>query len=404
MTHFNLAFAARMANVNASVIREILKVISRPDIISFAGGMPAQDLFPYAGLQAAAEAAFTTSDTALKALQYGPSEGYAPLREAIAEQLRAEGIPLDGNQILVTTGSQQGIMLIAHAFLDPGDEVVVADPTFLGALQAFGSFEAQLIPVPLDAEGMKLDALEQVLARHKPKFIYTVPTFQNPTGLALSDERKAHLYQIARNYGVPIIEDDPYGELYFGHERPRAIKSYDTSQGVMLLRTFSKVLAPGLRVAYAVVPDGVMEKILPLKQGNDLHTASFTQMMVAEYLRSGALEQHLVHLRDIYRRRRDLMLAAMDEHFPTWCEWTRPEGGLFIWVTLPETMAAEPLLEQAIREQKVAFIPGKAFFAKGGGENTFRLNFSNASEEQIIEGVRRLGAVMRASRPALAQN
>jgi 2-aminoadipate transaminase len=404
MCPFAPQFADRMANVNPSVIRELLKVVSQPDITSFAGGMPAQDLFPADELAAAAQAAFRTPEVTLKALQYGPSEGYPALRAAIAAQLAAEGIDLTGNQILLTTGSQQGIFMVAQAFLNPGDEIVVGSPTFLGALQAFQGFEARFVTVPLDAGGMKVDALARVLEHRRPKFIYTIPNFQNPTGLTLTEERKAELYALASRHGVPIIEDDPYGDLYFGPERPSSLKSRDHEGGVVLLRTFSKVLAPGLRVAYAVVPDAIMEKLVPLKQCNDLHTSAFTQVMVAEYLASGGLEAHLDRLRTEYRKRRDLMLAAMDAHFPEGCTWTRPEGGLFIWVTLPNGLLAAPLLQQCLAEEKVAFIPGDAFFAHGGGENTLRLNFSNASEAQIEDGIRRLGKVMKAARPQLARS
>ncbi|MEB3330163.1 MAG: PLP-dependent aminotransferase family protein, partial [Candidatus Sericytochromatia bacterium] len=348
MCPFAPQFASRMANVNASVIREILKVVSQPDITSFAGGMPAQDLFPAEDLAAAAQAAFSTPEVTLRALQYGPSEGYPPLRAAIAAQLAAEGIDLTGNQVLLTTGSQQGIFMIAQAFLNPGDEIVVGSPTFLGALQAFQGFEARFVTVPLDGCGMKMDALARVLEHRKPKFIYAIPTFQNPTGLMLNEERKTELYELACRHGVPIIEDDPYGDLYFGPTRPAAIKARDREGGVVLLRTFSKVLAPGLRVAYAVVPDIIMEKLVPLKQCNDLHTSAFTQVMIAEYLASGGLEAHLARLREEYRKRRDLMLAAMEAHFPEWCTWTRPEGGLFIWVTLPNGMLAAPLLQRCV--------------------------------------------------------
>ena len=397
MPLFNPSFASRTAHVNPSVIREILKIVAQPDIISFAGGMPAQDLFPYAALEAAAQAAFASQDKALKALQYGPSEGYLPLRQAIADQLLAEGIDLEGNQILITTGSQQGIDMIAKAFLDPGDEVVVANPTFLGALQSFASFEAKFVTVPMDEHGMKIEPLARILERRKPKFIYTIPTFQNPTGISMTETRKAELYAVARLNGVPILEDDPYGDLYFGPERPTSLKSIDQDNGVMLLRTFSKILAPGLRVAYAVVPTEVMTRLLPIKQAGDLHTSAFTQVMIHEYLASGALDAHLAHLREVYRRRRDLMLDALDRHFPATCTWTRPEGGLFVWVTLPNGVTSSALLEEAIATQKVAFIPGKPFYAHGGGENTFRLNFSNASEGDIEEGVRRLGAVLHQS-------
>jgi 2-aminoadipate transaminase len=399
MPFFKPTFAKRTVGVNPSVIREILKVVAQPDIISFAGGMPAQDLFPYDELHAGAEAAFETREKALKALQYGPSEGYMPLRQAIAEQLVAEGIPMEGNQILITTGSQQGIEMVAKAFLDPGDEVLVANPTFLGALQSFQSFEAKFQTVPMDEHGMKTEAVARILERRKPKFIYTIPTFQNPTGISMSEARKAELYAVARLHGVPILEDDPYGDLYFGPDRPTTIKSIDQDRGVMLLRTYSKILAPGLRVGYAVVPTEVMTRLLPIKQSGDLHTSAFTQVMIHEYLTSGGLAGHLANLREIYRRRRDLMLDALAAHFPEGCRWTRPEGGMFVWVTLPAGLTAASLLEEAVASQKVAFIPGSAFYAHGGGDDTFRLNFSNASEDQIEEGVRRLGAVLRSALP-----
>ncbi len=399
MPLFNPSFATRTDNVNPSVIREILKVVAQPDIISFAGGMPAQDLFPYDALQAAANAAFASPDKALKALQYGASEGYMPLRQMLAERLTSEGIDMEGNQILLTTGSQQGIDMIAKAFLNPGDEVVVANPTFLGALQSFASYEAKFVTVPMDEHGMKIEALARILERRKPKFIYAIPTFQNPTGISMTEARKAELYAVARLHGVPIMEDDPYGDLYFGPDRPTTLKSIDQDNGVMLLRTFSKILAPGLRVGYAVVPTEVMTRLLPIKQCNDLHTSAFTQLMIHEYMATGALDGHLAHLREVYRRRRDLMLDALQRYFPEGCEWTRPEGGLFIWVTLPRGLSAASLLEEAVATQKVAFIPGQAFYAHGGSENTFRLNFSNASEDQIGEGIKRLGAVLRQALP-----
>ena len=400
MPFFEPQFAARTAHVNPSVIREILKVVAQPDIISFAGGMPAQDLFPYEELQAAANEAFSSRDLALKALQYGPSEGYTPLRQLIAEELTREGIDLEGNQILITTGSQQAIDMYAKIFLDPGDEVLVANPSFLGALQSFASYEAKFSTVPMDEEGIKIEPLTRALERRKPKFIYVNPTFQNPTGISMSEARKAELYAVARLHGVPILEDDPYGELYFGEQRPTTLKSIDHDCGVTLLRTYSKVLAPGLRVGYAVVPTEVMTRMLPIKQSHDLHTSAFNQVMIHAYTRSAAYGPHLVRLRVEYAKRRDLMLDALKRHFPDYCSWTKPEGGLFIWVTLPAGMAAAPLLEDAVANQKVAFIPGQAFYATGGGENTFRLNFSNASADQIEEGIKRLGALLRAALPA----
>jgi 2-aminoadipate transaminase len=395
MQFFRHAFASRTANVNPSAIREILKIVAQPDIISFAGGMPAPELFPAADLQAAAQEAFSTPEKTLAALQYGPSEGYMPLRQWLTAHLAEEGIHAPGNNILITTGSQQAIDLISRIYLDPGDAVVVGNPTFLGALQCFNGFQAKVVTAPTDEHGMKIEALARILENHKPKFIYAIPTFENPTGNSMTEDRKAELYALARVHGVPILEDDPYGDLYFGETRPSSVKALDReNEGVILLRTFSKVLSPGLRVGYAVLPQEVQTRVLPAKQSADLHTTALAQLMIYEYLKSGALEPHLANIREVYRRRRDLMLSAMAKHFPAGCSWTKPEGGLFIWVTLPQGLSSAALLEEAIA-RKVAFIPGAPFYAHGGGENTFRLNFSNASEQNITEGIERLGDVIR---------
>ncbi|MDB5101981.1 MAG: aminotransferase class [Cyanobacteria bacterium RYN_339] len=395
MQFFSHRFAARTAGVNPSAIREILKIVAQPDIISFAGGMPAPELFPAEALRAAAHEAFATPEKTLAALQYGPSEGYLPLRQWLEAQLAAEGIQAPGNNILITTGSQQAIDLVSRIYLDPGDEVVVGNPTFLGALQCFNGFQAKIVTAPTDAHGMKIEALARILENRKPKFIYAIPNFENPTGNSMSEDRKAELYSLARVHGVPILEDDPYGDLYFGATRPSTLKSLDhDNEGVILLRTFSKVLSPGLRVGYAVLPQEVQTRVLPAKQSADLHTTALAQVMIHEYLKTGALEGHLSNIRQVYHRRRDLMLAAMAKHFPTGCHWTKPDGGLFIWVTLPQGLSSAALLEEAIA-RKVAFIPGQPFYAHGGGENTFRLNFSNASEANIEEGIKRLGEVLR---------
>jgi 2-aminoadipate transaminase len=346
-------------------------------------------------LQEAAQQAFSSPEKTLAALQYGPSEGYMPLRQWLAGQLAEEGIHAPGNNILITTGSQQAIDLVSRIYLDPGDAVVVGNPTFLGALQCFNGFQAKVVTAPTDEHGMKIESLARILENHKPKFIYAIPTFENPTGNSMSEDRKAELFALARVHGVPILEDDPYGDLYFGATRPSSLKALDRdNEGVILLRTFSKVLSPGLRVGYAVLPQEVQTRVLPAKQSADLHTTALAQLMIHEYLKSGALEAHLATMREVYRRRRDLMLNAMAKHFPTGCHWTRPEGGLFIWVTLPQGLSSAALLEEAIA-RKVAFIPGQPFYAHGGGENTFRLNFSNATEENIEVGIQRLGDVIR---------
>lgn len=400
MQFFRPEFAARTDNVNPSVIRQILKLVSLPNIISFAGGMPPPELFPYEDLRAAAERTFDSPEKAIAALQYGPSEGYVPLRQWLSEEMAKEGLEAPGHEILVTTGSQQGIDLVAKAFIDPGDEVVVGNPTFLGALQSFSSFQARFLTVPMDEHGLKPEALTRILEHHKPKLIYAIPTYQNPTGICMSSDRRAEIYAIARVHGVPILEDDPYGDLYFGDERPVPIKALDRDGGVMLLRTFSKILSPGLRLGYAVLPTEIMTRILPIKQCADLHSSGLNQVLVHEYLATGKLTGHLEAIRGVYRQRRDRMLAAMASEFPSDCSWTRPEGGLFVWVTLPTGLSSSALLEEAV-SRRVAFIPGQAFFAYGGGDNTFRLNFSNASEAQIDEGISRLGVVLHAAMRAL---
>jgi 2-aminoadipate transaminase len=386
-------FADRTLRMNPSAIREILKLVALPDIISFAGGMPAPELFPYTGLEAATRRALDTG-LALASLQYGLSEGYVPLREAIAASLATEGIHTTADRVVITTGSQQAIDLVARVLLNPGDEVVVGDPTFLGALQSFTGYEANYLTVPSDEDGMRTDVLEGILKSFRPKLIYAIPNFVNPTGLSMSDARKAELYALAREHGIPVLEDDPYGELYFGAERPRSLRSLDADgETVVLCRTFSKVLAPGLRVGYMVMPTALQARVMPAKQAADLHTGQLNQVLIHEFLASGELDSHLGHLRDVYRRRRDLMRSALERHFPAGCRWTSPEGGLFFWVALPNGLSAEALLATAV-ERKVAFIPGKPFYAQGGGENTLRLNFSNASEANIEEGIRRLGTAI----------
>lgn len=393
MTAFRPEFAERTTRLNPSAIREILKLVSNPEIISFAGGMPAPELFPYAAIAEATARALGDAN-ALASLQYGLSEGYAPLRETIAQMLATEGIHTTAEHVVITTGSQQAIDLVARVMLNPGDEVVVGDPTFLGALQSFSSYEAGYLTVPVDEEGMRTDVLASMLETFRPKLIYTIPSFQNPTGVSMSPQRKAEVYALARQHGVPVLEDDPYGELYFGPERPTTIKSLDVDgDGVILCRTFSKILAPGLRVGYMVMPPEIQARVMPAKQAADLHTGSLNQVLIHEFLATGVLDAHLDHLRTVYRRRRDLMLSAMQAHFPKGVRYVVPEGGLFFWCELPAGVSSAQLLDDAVARQ-VAFIPGKPFYAEGGGENTMRLNFSNASEENILEGIRRLGEVL----------
>jgi 2-aminoadipate transaminase len=395
MPSFQPQFADRTKGVNPSVIREILKVVSRPDIISFAGGMPAPELFPVEELKEATQQVYQDAYW-LPALQYGPSEGYRPLREWILADLEKTGVKATLEDILITTGSQQGIDLFARVMLNPGDKVIVSNPTFLGAIQTFNAFQASYLTVGMDDEGMIVEEVESLLAAHKVKFIYAIPTFQNPTGASMSEARKQKLYDVARHYGVPILEDDPYGELYFGDTMPTTLKTYDLdNKGVVLLRTFSKTLAPSLRVAYLVAPKTIMSQIITAKQVADLHTSGFNQVVVERFLSAGHLEPHLDTLRTVYKKRCDLMLGLMKTHFPKDLKWTVPTGGLFTWVEMPTGYQNTTTLLGEALNLKVAFIPGSPFFAEGGGEHTFRLNFSNASEASIEEGIMRLGGLLK---------
>jgi 2-aminoadipate transaminase len=388
-------YAARAEGMRASDIREILKVTAQPDIISLAGGLPAPELFPVDQFRRAFEYVLETEGPL--ALQYGPSEGYRPLRSFIAQRLGGFGISCSVSDILITNGSQQALDLIAKILLDPGDQVMVEKPTYLGALQAFNQYQASYAVVPMDEDGMLVDDVERQLAaqrtspRARPiKFIYAVPNFQNPTGRSLSAARRKQLVQIASHYGVPIIEDDPYGELRYEGQPLPSLKSLDTDGTVIYLGTFSKILAPGFRLGWIVATPQAFESVLHGKQPSDLHTGMAQQMATYQVVQNGFLEQHVVKIRDFYRERRDVMLEALGEHFPPAAHFTRPAGGLFVWAELPRRMDTRALFVDAI-DHKVAFVPGQGFHADQSGLNTMRLNFSNVPPDQLREGVQRLG-------------
>ena len=396
-------YAERTQRMQSSAIRELLKLTQQPDVISFAGGLPAPELFPSERIQQATEKVLR--EVSHEALQYGTTEGYLPLREMIVRHMRRYNIYCNVENVLITAGSQQALDLIGKIMVDPGDKIVVEDPTYLGALQAWNAYGAEYITVPTDDEGMRTDALEQVLADEDIKFIYALPNFQNPSGRTLSGRRRKELAALSERFEVPIIEDDPYGQLrYEGqHEMPLFVtdalnRHEDYTEGffsgnVIYLSTFSKTLCPGFRVAWIVGPEDVIAKLVQAKQGTDLHTGTFAQIVAYETARGGFLDQHILALRQVYRERRDLMLSLMEQYFPPGVSWTRPEGGLFTWVTLPESIDAAELLKKAI-ERKVAFVPGAPFFPGGGGHNTMRVNFSNSTPEQITEGIKRLAEVI----------
>lgn len=386
------AFARRLAGMAPSAIREILKVTARPEVISFAGGLPAPELFPVDDVRAATERVLATAGPA--ALQYGPSEGFQPLREWIADELARRGIRSSVEEVLVTVGSQQVLDLAGKLFLNPGDVVLTENPTYLAAIQAFQVFEARFVPVPTDAEGLIPEAVPELIARHRPKFLYTIPNFQNPTGLTLSAPRRQALARLAAEHGLPILEDDPYGKLrYRGAELP-PIKHWDEAGRVLYCSTFSKTIAPGFRLGWIAAPAEIFGKLLILKQAADLHTSSFDQRVAHAYLCHSDVAAHLDRLRQVYGERARIMDAALRAELPAGYHWTQPDGGMFLWVSGPEHSDALQLLEGAIREN-VAFVPGRDFFPAEGGRNHFRLNFSNTAPERIREGIRRIARCAR---------
>jgi 2-aminoadipate transaminase len=393
-------FAERTHQMQGSAIRELLQVTERPDFISFAGGLPAPEVFPVEEVAAVTQQILR--EQGAQALQYGATEGYRPLREFIAQQMAEEaGFPVSLENVLITTGSQQALDLMGKILVDPGNSLLVESPTYLAALQAWNAYGARYHEISSDEQGLQIEALEAALTT-EPKFLYTIPNFQNPSGVTLSLERRKRLVEIARGVGLPIVEDDPYRELRFeGEHLPRLIALDGQQQAsdagyagdVISISTFSKVLAPGLRVGWIVAAAELISKLAQAKQGTDLHTATLNQMLVYELARSGFIKQHLPIIIQIYRERRDAMLAALEEHFPERVTWTRPQGGMFLWVTLPDGIDTGEALRAAI-EERVAFVPGTSFHPAGGGAHTMRLNFSHARPEMIYEGIARLSKVL----------
>ncbi len=386
----SIQLARRMANVQASAVREILKVAERPDILSFAGGLPAPELFPIQEIAAAHATVFAREGEA--ALQYSTTEGFAPLREWIVARLAGQQVRTDVERTLITAGSQQGIDLLGKVLLDPGDVVAVESPSYVAALQSFTAHEARFASVRSDDEGMDTDALAELLSRQKVRLIYVVPNFQNPKGTTLSLRRRHALVELAARHKVPVLEDDPYGELRFEGAALPPLAALDTHGLVVRLGTFSKTLAPGLRVGWATGPKELIRAMTVAKQAADLHTGTVSQRATAELLRHFDYEAHLGVLRSVYGSRRDAMLAALARCLPPGTRWTRPQGGLFLWLTLPSPLRAEDLFEEAV-SQRVAFVPGAPFFAEKGQHEFMRLNFSNRPAEQIDVGMARLGEV-----------
>ena len=386
-TDWDKSLAKRTKRMSSSIIRETLKLMSTPGIISLGGAMPAPELFPLREFREACR--YVLEHEGPQSLQYSVTEGYPPLKEYLVAKMRKYGVPAEENNILITNGSQQALDLVGKAFIDPGDAILTDRPTYLGAIQAWNAYEARYATVPIDEDGTRVDLVEEVLKRERVKFIYCMPNFHNPAGVTLSLERRHRLVELAAKYGVFILEDDPYGELRFEGEdiTPLVVMH---KENVIYLSTFSKTLAPGIRLGWIVAPSKVLTRLVQAKQGADLHTSIFTQMMANDICQRGFLRQHVKDIRGTYRERCGVMLAAMEKYFPAGVHWTKPKGGLFLWVVLPEGADAMDLLKDAL-EEKVAFIPGSAFYPDGSGKNTLRLTFSTASPEMIEEGIRRLG-------------
>ena len=392
----NWKLAQRADKMNPSVIREILKVTEKPGIISFAGGLPSPQTFPIDAMREASERVL--KDDGKAALQYAASEGYAPLREWVAQDLLKQGMHVSPDQVLITTGSQQGLDLVAKILIDAGSRILVETPTYLGALQAFTPMEPVAVGVNSDDHGVDADDLRAKVGNgaDKARFVYLLPNFQNPTGRTMTEARRAAVAQVAVESGLPIIEDNPYGDLWFDAPPAPSLSSRHP-EGSVYLGSFSKILAPGLRLGYLVAPKTLYPKLLQAKQAADLHTPSFNQRVVAEVLKDGFIERHVPTIRALYKQQCEAMLAALDrEMVGLGLTWNRPVGGMFLWVQLPKGLKAIPLLAKAV-DKGVAFVPGSAFYAGDANESTLRLSFVTATVDQINTGMTALAAAIRES-------
>lgn len=388
--------AQRAEKMNPSVIREILKVTEKPGIISFAGGLPSPQTFPIDAMREASGRVLR--DDGKAALQYAASEGYAPLREWVAQDLLKQGMNISPDQVLITTGSQQGLDLVAKILIDAGSRILVETPTYLGALQAFTPMEPHVVSVNSDDHGVEAADLRAKVGTgaDKARFVYLLPNFQNPTGRTMTEERRAAVAQVAIDTGLPIIEDNPYGDLWFDAPPAPSLSSRHP-EGSVYLGSFSKILAPGLRLGYLVAPKALYPKLLQAKQAADLHTPSFNQRVVAEVLKDGFIERHVPTIRALYKQQCEAMLAALEREMAgLGLRWNRPVGGMFLWVQLPRGLKAVPLLEKAVAKG-VAFVPGFAFYAQDADESTLRLSFVTATVAQINTGMAALADAIRES-------
>ena len=388
----NWTMARRAERLNPSTIREILKITERPGIISLAGGLPSADTFPIQAMRDATTVVLR--DTPREALQYAASEGFAPLREWVAAEMATHGLKADADQVLITTGSQQGLDLVGKVLIDPGSTVAVESPTYLGALQAFAPYEAEFVAVEGDDDGPLPQALD--VARGA-RFLYLLPSYQNPTGRCVPAARRLALVQRAAELGLPIVEDNPYGDLWFDAAPPPPLSAsagVGDEGGAVYLGSFSKVLAPGLRLGYVIAPRPLVPKLLQAKQASDLHTPGFNQRVVYEVIKNGFLRDHVPTIRARYKLQRDAMRTALQKHLPPGCKWQAPVGGMFFWIELPAHIDATALLPKAV-EAGMAFVPGSTFFPHGGHANTLRLSFVTVAPDVIDQGVAALGQVLR---------
>ncbi|MCD1295146.1 aspartate aminotransferase [Methanocella sp. CWC-04] len=380
-------FADRMSTVHKSFIREILKVTEDPEIISFAGGLPNPASFP---VKAVSDAAIKVlKESGESALQYSTTEGHYPLRQYISERYAKKGVEVTPENIMIISGSQQGLDLIAKIMIDKGDKILVERPTYLAALQSFGMFQPEFRSVTLNEDGVDTAMLEKELNENRIKLFYSVPNFQNPTGITYSRQKREEVARIMQSHDTIFVEDNPYGEIRFMGEDQPSMKTY-LKEKTILLGSFSKIVSPGMRLGWICAEKDIMDKLVTAKQASDLHTNYFTQRVVYQYLIDNDVESHIQMIRGLYKKQRDCMVSMIEKYFPGDVKITRPEGGMFIWATLPEGISSMELFDIAIKE-KVAFVPGRAFFADGTGDNTMRLNYSSSSEDRIEEGVKRLG-------------
>ena len=388
-----IKYSDRMDGMKASEIRELLKLTVRPEVISFAGGLPAPEVFPVEEMKRVSLKVLEESGQ--QALQYSPTEGFPPLREKIAKRMKQVGVKTTPDNILITNGSQQGLDFSGKIFFNPDDIVIVESPSYLGAINAFKSYQCKFLEIPTDDNGMIMEELEKALeTSENVKMIYVIPDFQNPSGRTWTLERRQKLVELANKYDLPVVEDNPYGELRFEGERLPSIKSMDTEGRVIFLGTFSKTFCPGLRIGWVCASDEVLNKYILVKQGADLQSNSMSQRELDAFLEVYDLDEHIEKIKKLYKGRRDLMLETMKEHFPAEVKYTHPEGGLFTWAVLPEHINARELMQKAL-ERNVAFVPGGSFFPNGGNENTMRINYSNMPEERIVEGIKILGEVIK---------